>query len=90
MTTAIDYASESEILETGDSTVLAVDSRRTHEKFVKITEADGSIRLVPFSLLSEAEQAILLDPDLYAQTRRGLDEFVKGDSISSDWLFEDE
>lgn len=89
MTAAISYDSESEIVESGDAPEVQIGVP-AHTKFVKITESDGTIRLVPFALLDDAERAILDDPELYRQTRRGLAEFAAGKRASSDWLLADE
>jgi len=61
-----------------------------HTKYVKITDSDGSVRLVPFNLLDDAERAILENDGLYKAVRAGLKEFAEGKSVSSDWLFDDE
>lgn len=47
-------------------------------------------QLVPFALLDAAERAVLEDPDLYRQTRQGLEDFTAGNGVSSDWLFADD
>ncbi|MGC4932797.1 hypothetical protein ACLQ3C_03850 [Gordonia sp. DT30] len=56
---------------------------------MRITESDGSIRLVPMSALHESERAILENKQLYEQTRRALNEVVEGKTTSSDWLFDE-
>ena len=89
MTAAIRYDSESEIVETGDATEVVIGVP-AHTKWVKITESDRTIRLVPFDLLDEAERALLSDRELYRQTRQGLADFSAGKGVSSDWLFADD
>lgn len=89
MTAAMSYDSPSEIVETGDRAEVRIEAP-AHTKFVKITEADGTIRLIPFSLLDDAERAIMEDQDLYRQTRAGLKAFQEGRGVSSDWLFEND
>ena len=90
MTAAISYDSESEIVETDAESRLHLTAREPHQKFVQIHEADGTIRLVPFDVLDDAERAIMENPELYRQTRQGLADFVAGNGVSSDWLFDDE
>jgi hypothetical protein len=90
MTTAINYDSDSEVLDSGDSLEVKIDVSHRHAKFVKITEHDGTIRLVPFELLDDAERAIMENRQLYADTRAGLADFAAGRRVSSDWLFQDD
>lgn len=89
MTAAISYDSESEIVETGDAPEVRFNAP-AHTKFVKIVEADGTIRLVPFTLLDDAERAILECDGLYHEIRAGLKQFAAGERVSSDWLLDDE
>jgi hypothetical protein len=90
MTVAINYESESDIVETDADSQLHLRADRPHEKYVRIAEVDGSIRLVPLDLLHESERAILESRQLYQDTRRGLEEFAAGQRVSTDWLSEDE
>jgi hypothetical protein len=87
MTAAISYESDSEIVETDDDSRLHFSAGEPHRKYVRISERNGTIRLVPFDLLDEAERAILDNPELYRQTRQGLADFAAGLGVSSDWLF---
>lgn len=89
MTVAINYESESEIVETDADSQLHLRGDKPHEKYVRIVEGDRTIRLVPLDLLHESERAILENRQLYEDTRRGLEEFAAGQRVSSDWLFED-
>lgn len=89
MTAAISYESVSSIVETDAHAELRV-SGKPNAKYVQVTESDGTIRLIPLSLLHDSERAILENPGLYNQLRRGLTEFAEGQSVSSDWLFADE
>ncbi|MDV7194033.1 hypothetical protein [Mycolicibacterium fortuitum] len=89
MTLAISYDSKSEVFETGDESAVSV-TLPAHTKYVKITDSDGSVRLVPFDLLDDAERAILENDGLYEAVRTGLKEFAEGKSVSSDWLFDDD
>ena len=88
MTAAISYEEESAIVTTDSDSRLQLASPET--QYVKVVEADGTIRLIPLGSLHESERAILEDRDLHDQTRKGLDDFVAGRGASSDWLFEDE
>lgn len=88
MTTAIRYEDASAIVSTDSDSRLQLATPRT--QYVQVTEADGTIRLVPLTSLHESERALLVDPELYEQTRRGLDDFAAGRGVSSDWLFDDE
>jgi len=91
VTAAIDYESESEIVETDADSRLHLRADGPHEKYVRIVENDGrTIRLVPLELLHESERAILENRQLYDDTRRGLREFAAGERVSTDWLLEDE
>lgn len=90
MTVAINYESESEIVESDAEACLHVPAGSAHRKFVRIQEPDGSIHLVPLDQLHESERAILENRELYEDTKTGLSEFASGESTSSDWLFEDE
>jgi hypothetical protein len=90
MTAAISYDSESDIVETDAESRLHLLADEPHRKYVRIIEADGTIRLVPLDLLHESERAILEDPELYASVRTGLQEFTEGQRVSSDWLFDNE
>ncbi|MGO8962142.1 hypothetical protein [Mycobacterium sp.] len=56
--------------------------------FVKVVDADGSIHLLPWDALDDAEKAILSDPQLRRDTLDGLDAFARGEGVSSDWLFD--
>lgn len=88
MTTAIRYEDQSTIVETDAESRLQLEEPET--SYVKVTESDGTIRLIPLSALHESERAILQDRELYNQTRQGLHDFVTGRGVSSDWLFADE
>jgi hypothetical protein len=90
MTAAISYESESEIVETDDESRLHFTAGEPHRKYVRIVETDGTIRLVPFDLLDDAERAIFEDSELYRHTRQGLADLVAGRGVSSDWLFADD
>ena len=90
MTLAISYESHSSIIEADEHSELRMTAHHPHSRFVRIEEPDGTIRLVPFELLDEAERAIMENHDLYVQTRRGLDQLVEGKYESSDWLFTEE
>ena len=90
MTLAINYDSESEIVESDADACLHLPAGQAHRKFVQIHDPDGSIHLVPLDQLHESERAILEDRQLYQDTKTGLSEFASGQSTSSDWLFEDE
>ncbi|MCV7316324.1 hypothetical protein H7J77_12335 [Mycolicibacillus parakoreensis] len=86
--TAISYESESQIVETDSESRLTMDA--PHRKYVRIIEADGTIRLVPLDRLHESERAILENRQLYADTHKGLKEFAEGKRVSTDWLFDGE
>lgn len=88
MTTAIGYEEASTIVETDDSSRLQLSTPAV--RYVKVEEADGTIRLIPLSALHESERAILENTELYRETRQGLEDFVNGRGVSSDWLFDDE
>lgn len=90
VTTAISYESESDIVETDADSQLHLRANRPYEKYVRIIDDDGTIRLVPLALLHESERAILENRQLYADTRQGLKEFAADERVSTDWLFEDE
>ncbi|HOB50588.1 MAG TPA: hypothetical protein PKK01_14935 [Mycobacterium sp.] len=89
MTAVISYESESEIVDTGDRAEVRL-AAPAHTKFVKIVDSDGTIRLVPFALLDDAERAILENRGLYDEIRTGLKQFAAGERVSSDWLLDDE
>ncbi|MBR7191909.1 hypothetical protein [Gordonia sp. SCSIO 19800] len=90
MTAAISYESDSSIIESDDDARLHVDADGgPRRKYVRIHEADGTIRLVPLDHLHESERAILENPSLYQSVRMGLKEAASGQRVSSDWLFED-
>ncbi|MEJ9078598.1 hypothetical protein WKY82_09275 [Gordonia malaquae] len=88
MTTAIRYEENSTIVRTDDASRLTLSE--PNFQYVKVEDADGTIRLIPWSALHESERAILEDPDLYDQTHRGLENFMHGRGVSSDWLFDDD
>ena len=90
MSAAISYDSESEVVETDAESRIRLPDAQPHQKYVQMHESDGTIRLVPFSMLDDAERAVLENPELYRQTRQGLADFAAGKSVSSDWLFADE
>ena len=90
MTAAINYESESDIVETDAESRLHLLAGQPFRKYVRIVEDDGTIRLVPFDLLDEAERAILENPELHRQTRQGLTDLAAGQGVSSDWLFADD
>lgn len=90
MTTAISYESESEIVETDANSQLHLRAERPYEKYVRIVEHDGTIRLVPLARLHESERAVLENRQLYGDTRRGLQEFAEGKRVSTDWLFDND
>ncbi|MCV7049762.1 hypothetical protein H7H82_03935 [Mycobacterium heidelbergense] len=90
MAAVISYESESEIVESDSDSRLHLTAREPHQKYVRIVEENGTIRLVPLDQLHESERAILLNPQLYADTRAGLQEFSRGERVSSDWLLSDE
>jgi hypothetical protein len=87
---AINYDSESKIVESDSDACLHLPAGQAHRKFVRIHEPDGSIHLVPLDRLHESERAILEKRELYQDTKSGLSEFASGESTSSDSLFEDE
>lgn len=90
MTAAISYESASEIVEADEHSNLHMSAGQPHTRFVRIEEPDGTIRLIPLSLLHESEQAILENEDLYNSTRAGLAEYAEGRRVSSDLLFADD
>lgn len=90
MTVAINYDSESRIVESDADARLHLAAGEAHRKFVEIHEPDGSIHLVPLDQLHESERAVLENRQLYQDTKTGLGEFASGESTSSDWLFDDE
>ncbi|MDQ1305708.1 MAG: hypothetical protein QG671_1540 [Actinomycetota bacterium] len=90
MTLAINYETESEIVESDADACLHLPAGAAHRKFMHIHEPDGTIHLVPLDQLHESERAILESRQLYDDTRTGLSEFAAGESTSADWLFEDE
>ncbi|MGW5338714.1 hypothetical protein NXT08_07975 [Rhodococcus pyridinivorans] len=87
---AIAYEDASTIIESDDRSELHVASQEPHERYVKTVDSEGVIKLIPISLLHESERVLLEDRELYEQTRRGLEDFVAGKGVSSDWLFADE
>lgn len=58
--------------------------------YIKVVDADGSIHLLPWDALDDAEKAMLTDTQLRKDTLEALDAFKRGEAISSDWLFADE
>ncbi|SPM38561.1 hypothetical protein MNAB215_738 [Mycobacterium numidiamassiliense] len=56
--------------------------------FVKVVDADGSIHLLPWETLDDAEKAMLRDARLREETLEALDAFQSGEGVSSDWLFD--
>lgn len=90
VTTVIDYESESDIVETDANSQLHLRAERSYEKYARIIEHDGTIRLVPLARLHESERAVLENRQLYEDTRRGLEEFAAGKCVSTDWLFDED
>ena len=90
MTAMISYESESKIVETDSESQLLVAGRGPHQKYVRIVESDGTIRLVPLDRLHESERAILENEGLYNEIRAGLKQYAAGERVSSDWLLDDE
>ncbi|MEW5813686.1 MAG: hypothetical protein AB1925_30045 [Actinomycetota bacterium] len=90
MTLAISYEAPSDIVEADARSELHLRAAGPHQKFVRIEEADGEIRLVPLDRLHESERAILESKQLYKDTRVGLREFAAGERASSDWLLDEE
>jgi hypothetical protein len=88
-TAMISYDSESAIVEADAESRLHLAAGRPHQQYVHIEE-NGTIRLVPLDRLHDSERAILLNPQLYYDTRAGLHEFGNGERVSSDWLLRDE
>jgi hypothetical protein len=57
---------------------------------VKVVDADGSIHLLPWESLDDAEKAMLRDARLRGETLDALKEFQRGEGVSSDWVFDSE
>lgn len=89
MTSAISYESESEIVESDENSLLQFVASARHRKYVKIVDSDETVRFVPLDKLHESERAILENPGLHHEIRQGLTEYAEGQSVSSDWLFDE-
>lgn len=88
-TVSIGYECEPEIVETDADSRVQLHPETPHRKYVRIYEADGTVRLVPLDRLHESERPVLEDRELYDATRAGLMEFAAGERVSSDWLLND-
>lgn len=91
MTVALDrgdYGEPPLRLEADQSAEFHVRAPHPGAVFVKVVDADGSIHLLPWETLDDAEKAMLSDPRLRQETLDGLNAFQRGDGVSSDWLFD--
>jgi hypothetical protein len=93
MSVALDLEKNSEPpmrLEADKDAEVHVAASRPGAQFVKVVDADGSIHLIPWEVLDDAEKAILSHPKLRHDTIEGLKAFQRGEGVSSDWLFDTE
>ncbi len=91
MTVALDQGDYGEPpirLEADQSAEFHVRAPHAGAVFVKVVDADGSIHLLPWESLDDAEKAMLRDARLRGETLEALNAFQRGEGVSSDWLFD--
>jgi hypothetical protein len=93
MTVALDRGAFGEPpsrLEADHSAEFHVPAPHPGAVYIKVVDADGSIHLLPWESLDDAEKAMLSDPRLREETLEALSAFQRGEGVSSDWLFDSE